>query len=76
MQPNTCGAKYPGVPASVVKRLNAELNAVAVSTDTREVLARFAAVPTFGTAADYGQANTSEIARWSKLISDSSIKVE
>ncbi|MDM0021802.1 Bug family tripartite tricarboxylate transporter substrate binding protein [Variovorax saccharolyticus] len=88
--PTTAEAGYPGyvieftfgllcprgTPASVVRRLNTELNAIAASVETRELLARFAAVPTFGTPAEYGQANTQEVARWSKLIVAANIKVE
>jgi tripartite-type tricarboxylate transporter receptor subunit TctC len=65
-----------GVPPEVLSRLNTELNAVLAESDTRETLERFAAVPTPGSAEQFGKLNAFEITRWSKLIKGAGIKVE
>ena len=65
-----------GIPADIIRRLNTELNSVAMEADTREVLARLAAIPSTGTPEEFGNSNTFEVARWSKLIRDANIKVE
>ena len=65
-----------GMPPDVVKRLNTELNAVLAQADTRETLARFAAVPRPGTPEDFGRLHAFEVARWTKVIKDANIKIE
>ncbi|HSV83779.1 MAG TPA: tripartite tricarboxylate transporter substrate binding protein [Ramlibacter sp.] len=65
-----------GIPADVVRRLNTELNAVLALPETREFLARTAAVPTPMTPEEYGRVNAFEVVRWTKLIKDLNIRVE
>jgi tripartite-type tricarboxylate transporter receptor subunit TctC len=65
-----------GVPPAVVKRLNDELNATLSQPDTRELLAREAAIPTPGTAEDFGKLISFELVRWSKLVKEANIKVD
>lgn len=88
--PTTAEAGFPNVqiefwwgfvgpaqlPAPIVKRLNDEINALLAQPETKEVLAREAAVPTPGTPEDFGRLIASDLARWSKLIKDNNIKVE
>jgi len=60
----------------LAKRLNDELNAVLGQSETRESLAREAAVPKPGTPDDFGRLMAFEVARWSKLIKDARINME
>ncbi|RJG03317.1 tripartite tricarboxylate transporter substrate binding protein [Noviherbaspirillum sedimenti] len=62
------------LPADVVKRLNAELNAVLAMSDVKDVLAREAATPRPGTPAALGSLVQSELVRWTKLIKDNNIQ--
>lgn len=64
------------MPHEVVKRLNDELNAVLAQPETREALAREGALPKPGSSDDFGKLMTFEIARWSKLIKDTNIRIE
>jgi tripartite-type tricarboxylate transporter receptor subunit TctC len=64
------------VAPGVVKRLNEELNAILAQADTREILAREAAVPTPGTPDEFGNLIALEVARWSRLVKDHGIKTE
>lgn len=64
------------MPAPLIKRLNQELNAVLEQPETREALAREAAVPKPGTPQDFGKLMAFEVARWSKLIKDANIKMD
>ncbi len=64
------------MPAPLIKRLNQELNAVLEQPETRETLAREAAVPKPGTPEDFGKLMAFEVARWSKLIKHANIRME
>jgi tripartite-type tricarboxylate transporter receptor subunit TctC len=64
------------LPAPVLKRLNEDLNAVLALPEIREVLAREGAEPRPTTPADFGKLISTDLARWSKLIKDTNIKVE
>ena len=64
------------LPAPVLNRLNQELNAVLALPDVREVLAREGAEPRPGAPADFGKLISSDLARWSKLIKDTNMKIE
>jgi tripartite-type tricarboxylate transporter receptor subunit TctC len=64
------------VPPAVIKRLNDELNAALAQPDTRNLLAREAAVPLPGTPEAFGRLISSELARWSKLVKDADIQVD
>lgn len=62
--------------APVVKRLNEELNAVLALPEVREALAREGAEPRPGKPEEFSKLISSDLARWSKLIKDTHIKVE
>jgi tripartite-type tricarboxylate transporter receptor subunit TctC len=64
------------LPAPVLKRLNEELNAVLALPEVKEVLAREGAEPRPGTPEEFGKLISFDLARWSKLIKDTNIKVE
>ena len=64
------------VPPAIVKRLNEELNVILAQPDTRELLAREAAVPTPGTPDAFGKLVAQEVALWSKLVKDNNIKTD
>jgi tripartite-type tricarboxylate transporter receptor subunit TctC len=64
------------LPAEVVKKLNAELNAVLVQPEVRDVLAREGATPTPVAPDAFGKLIPFELARWSKLIKDANIQTE
>jgi tripartite-type tricarboxylate transporter receptor subunit TctC len=64
------------LPAPVLKRLNEDLNAVLALPDVREVLAREGAEPRPSTPEEFSKLISADLARWSKLIKDTNIKVE
>ena len=64
------------VPPATVKRLNEEINVILAQPDTRELLAREAAVPTPGTPDAFGKLVSQEVALWSKLVKDNNIKTD
>jgi tripartite-type tricarboxylate transporter receptor subunit TctC len=64
------------LPAPVLKRLNEELNTVLALPEIREVLAREGAEPRPSTPEEFGKLISADLARWSKLIKDTHIKVE
>ena len=65
-----------GTPQDVVKILNTELNRLLQQTDTRERLATHGLVPVGGTPAELTEYLTSEIARWTRVVKVTGIKVE
>ena len=64
------------LPASIVKRLNDELNAALALPDVRDLFAREGATPHPGTPDALGKLIRSELARWGTLIKDAKIQVE
>jgi tripartite-type tricarboxylate transporter receptor subunit TctC len=64
------------LPASVVKRLNAELAAVLALPEVKEVLAAEGATPHPSTPEVFGTLIRMDLARWSRLIKDANIQVE
>ena len=64
------------MPALIVQRLNAELNAVLAAPDVVEIFAHEGAVTQPGTPAGFGSLIRSETIRWAKLIKDGNIQVE
>ena len=64
------------MPPETLRRLNDELNTVLALSETRESLAREAAVPKPGTPDVFGRLMVFEVARWSKLIKDANIRME
>jgi tripartite-type tricarboxylate transporter receptor subunit TctC len=63
-----------GLPAPIVKRLNAELNAVLKLTDVQESLYREGALGHPGTPEEFGNLIASEFVRWKELIRDAHIQ--
>ena len=64
------------MPASIVKRLNEEQNAIFAMADVRERLLREGALSRSGTPEDFGKLIRFELARYSKLIKDANIEME
>lgn len=64
------------MPASIVKRLNEELNAVLAQPEVTEQFAREGAMALPGKPGDFGSLVRSDIVRWTKLIKDNNIQVE
>jgi tripartite-type tricarboxylate transporter receptor subunit TctC len=64
------------LPASVVKRLNDELNAVLALPDVKEVLASEGATPHPGTPEAFASLIRSDLARWSRLVKEANIQIE
>ena len=64
------------LPAAIVKRLNAELNAVLELPDVQESLKREGAVEHPGTSEEFGNLIVAEFARWKELIKDANIQTE
>ena len=64
------------LPAPVLKRLNEELNAVLALPEVKEVLAREGTEPRPGTPDEFSKLIGADLARWTKLIKDTNIKVE
>ncbi len=65
-----------GTPQDVVNILNTELNRLLQQPDTRERLSTHGLVPVGGTPAELTEYLTSEIARWTKVVKVTGIKVE
>ena len=65
-----------GTPQDVVKILNTELNRFLQQPDTRERIASHGLVPVGGTPAELTDYLTSEIARWTKVVKVTGIRVE
>jgi tripartite-type tricarboxylate transporter receptor subunit TctC len=61
---------------AVVKRINADLNAVLTSSDTRERLLAQGIEPRAGTPADFATYLKSEIPKWSQVVRDSGARAE
>jgi len=65
-----------GLPTAITKRLNDEFNALLAQPETKEVLAREAAVPTPSTPEQFGKVIADDLVRWTKVIKDNNIQVE
>ncbi|HVE90187.1 MAG TPA: tripartite tricarboxylate transporter substrate binding protein [Burkholderiaceae bacterium] len=65
-----------GIPAPIVKQLNASLESVLKAPDLSERLAAEAVEPTPMTAEQFGEYVRSEIARWTKLARDRNIQLD
>ncbi len=65
-----------GLPAPILKRLNDELNAVLVTPDARDLLARDGAKPRPGSPEDFAAAIRTEVPRWRQLIREAGIASE
>jgi tripartite-type tricarboxylate transporter receptor subunit TctC len=65
-----------GVPADVVRRINAAIRSAMQSNEVRALLAKIGADPAAGTPADFAALIESETARWAKVARASNIRVE
>jgi tripartite-type tricarboxylate transporter receptor subunit TctC len=65
-----------GLPAPIVKRLNAEINAIAALPEVRAALVREGATPHTGTPEAFGKVIGDDLARWRRLIKDAHIQTE
>ncbi len=65
-----------GIPAPIVKQLNASLESVLKAPDLSERLAAEAVEPTPMTAEQFGEYVRSEVARWTKLARDRNIQLD
>ena len=63
-------------PASVVQKLNAELNVLLAQPDVRELLARQGMVPAGGTPERFGELVREELARWSRVVAAAGIRAD
>jgi tripartite-type tricarboxylate transporter receptor subunit TctC len=61
---------------ALVNRLSNELNAVLVSPDFREMLAREGATARTGTPDSFSNLLRSELSRWSRLIKEANIQMQ
>lgn len=63
-------------PKEIVAKLNAEVNAILISPDVVETLARQGLQPTGGTSADLAELTASDLERWAKVIREANIKAD
>lgn len=63
-------------PAGVVTKLNSTINQVMQAREVRERFAGLGADPATSTPAAFGKFISDEIAKWSKVIKDSGVKIE
>jgi tripartite-type tricarboxylate transporter receptor subunit TctC len=71
------GAFAPaGTPASVVGRINSEINAVLQLPDIRDVLASQGMVPRGGPPERFGDMVRTELARWARVVAAAKIKAD
>jgi tripartite-type tricarboxylate transporter receptor subunit TctC len=65
-----------GTPPDVVRRLNAEINAVLQAPDVRSRLAALGAEPTGGTPEQFAATIRADTARWAKVVGDAAIRID
>lgn len=65
-----------GTPKAIVDRLNAEINKALKSKAVREKLDQQGAVPLGSTPEEYGAYIRSEIARWTKVVQQTGLKLD
>jgi len=63
-----------GTPATVVARINTEVNAILETPEARERLAALGAVPMPGTSAQFDRYVRDEIAKWAAVVQAAAIK--
>jgi tripartite-type tricarboxylate transporter receptor subunit TctC len=66
----------PGLPAPILKRLNDELNAILVTPEASELLARDGATPRPGSPEDFAKLIATEVPRWRQVIQEARISSE
>ena len=65
-----------GTPPEVVRRLNAQINAVLQAPDVRARLAALGAEPTGGTPEQFAATIRADTVRWAKVVSDAGIRID
>jgi len=65
-----------GTPKDIVARLNKEVNAIIALPDIRERLLAIGMEPMPGTPDDFAARQTSDIAKWKKVVAESGAKVD
>ncbi len=71
------GAFAPaGTPASIIAKLNAEINAVLRQPDVRELLAKQGMAPAGGPPERFGELLKLELARWARVVAAAGIKAD
>jgi tripartite-type tricarboxylate transporter receptor subunit TctC len=65
-----------GTPSEIVARLNMAINKALATQKVRESFAKLGAEPAGGTPAEYGNLVNAQLAHWSKVITDSGIKLQ
>ena len=65
-----------GTPPEVVRRLNAQINAVLQAPDVRARLAALGAEPTGGTPEQFAATIGADTVRWAKVVSDAAIRID
>jgi len=64
-----------GTPDDAVVRLNAAVNKALTQARVREAIAKVGAEPAGGTSAEFGQFLRAQLAHWSKVVTESGIKM-
>lgn len=65
-----------GTPQDVVRRLNAEVNAMLRTPEMRARLAALGAEPTGGTPEQFAETIRADTARWAKVVGDAGIRID
>ncbi len=65
-----------GVPADIVRRLNAELNKILAAPDMRPKLIEFGLEPVGGTPEQFGKHIRAEIVKWAPVVKAAGVKVD
>jgi tripartite-type tricarboxylate transporter receptor subunit TctC len=65
-----------GTPNEIVARLNTAINKALATQKVRESFAKLGADPAGGTPAEYGNLVNAQLAHWSKVVTDSGIKLQ
>ena len=65
-----------GLPADIVRRLNAEVNKLLQLPEVKERMASLSVEPTGGTTEQFGQTIRDDTVRWAKVVQDAGIRFD
>jgi tripartite-type tricarboxylate transporter receptor subunit TctC len=65
-----------GMPAEIVRKLNAEINAILLQKDVRQRFADQGVEPVGGTPAQFSDHIRAEVQKWAKVVKDAGITPE